>query len=244
LTKIRYINILLVDVTTLSSYGRSGFRVTISESLEDYLKSVYQIQIEKDFARVKDVVEILGVKTSSVISALKKLSENGLVDYEKYSYIKLTQAGLMQASLLFEKHNSVKTFLEAVLYIESSKADELAHGLEHHLNQELLTKMEAATRFFAENPDLLKKMQTYVDDYEKESQVTLDRQKSGNVYRVEAVRGDPELKRRLLSMGVLPGTEISLEAIAPLGDPIEVKVRGYRLSLRKEEARAIVVERI
>jgi len=68
----------------------------ISESLEDYLKSVYQIQIEKDFARVKDVVEILGVKTSSVISALKKLSENGLVDYEKYSYIKLTQAGLVQ----------------------------------------------------------------------------------------------------------------------------------------------------
>jgi Fe2+ transport system protein FeoA len=87
-------------------------------------------------------------------------------------------------------------------------------------------------------------MQTYVDDYEKDSQGTLDKQKSGKVYRVEAVRGDPELKRRLLSMGVLPGTEISLEAIAPLGDPIEIKVRGYRLSLRKEEARAVVVESI
>jgi len=87
-------------------------------------------------------------------------------------------------------------------------------------------------------------MQGYIGEYERESQVTLDRQKSGKIYRVEAVRGDPELKRRLLSMGVLPGTDISLEAIAPLGDPIEIKVRGYRLSLRKEEAKAIVVEQI
>ncbi|PNQ04111.1 hypothetical protein RM69_08625 [Mesotoga sp. SC_NapDC3] len=64
------------------------------------------------------------------------------------------------------------------------------------------------------------------------------------MYKVEAVRGGPELKRLLLSMGVLPVTDISLEATAPLGDPIEIKVRGYRLSLRKEEAKAIVVEQI
>ncbi|NLT46133.1 MAG: metal-dependent transcriptional regulator, partial [Thermotogaceae bacterium] len=138
--------------------------MSISESLEDYLKSVYQIQIEKDFARVKDVVEMLGVKTSSVISALKKLSRDGLVDYEKYSYIKLTQAGLLQASLLFEKHSSLLAFLENVLCIKREEADCLAHGIEHHINQHLLAKMEAVTKFFAGNPELLKEMQSYIGE--------------------------------------------------------------------------------
>jgi len=50
------------------------------------------------------------------------------------------------------------------------------------------------------------------------------------------------LKRRLMDMGVMVGTEIKLEKIAPLGDPMEVTVKGYSLSLRKTEAERIMVE--
>jgi Fe2+ transport system protein FeoA len=61
--------------------------------------------------------------------------------------------------------------------------------------------------------------------------------------RVVAVSGRPGLRRRLLEMGVLPGTAIEIVRVAPLGDPIEVRLRGYALSLRREDARAIAVER-
>ncbi|RKX50936.1 MAG: hypothetical protein DRP25_04940, partial [Thermotoga sp.] len=57
------------------------------------------------------------------------------------------------------------------------------------------------------------------------------------------VVGDPRIKERLMNMGIIPGTELKIERIAPLGDPLEIKVRDFRLSLRKEEARSIVVEK-
>ena len=51
-----------------------------------------------------------------------------------------------------------------------------------------------------------------------------------------------DLRHRLLDMGLVPGSEVEMERVAPLGDPIEVKVKGYNLSLRKEEASGIQVE--
>lgn len=53
---------------------------------------------------------------------------------------------------------------------------------------------------------------------------------------------DEQLSVKLMEMGCLPGAEISLELIAPLGDPIAIEVAGYRLSLRKQEASSIIIE--
>ena len=55
-------------------------------------------------------------------------------------------------------------------------------------------------------------------------------------------RQTPALKKRLLAMGVLSGEPVTVERVAPLGDPLEIRIRGYRLSLRKEEAAEITVE--
>lgn len=51
-------------------------------------------------------------------------------------------------------------------------------------------------------------------------------------------------RRRLLSMGLTPGAEISIARVAPMGDPVELRVRGFSLSLRREEAAALIVERL
>lgn len=59
--------------------------------------------------------------------------------------------------------------------------------------------------------------------------------------RVTAVRGPRAFRRRLLELGLLPGTLIRKEKVAPLGDPIELSVRGTRLSIRRAEARGIEV---
>ena len=59
---------------------------------------------------------------------------------------------------------------------------------------------------------------------------------------ITAVGGEGALRCRLLDMGLIPKTAVRVERIAPLGDPIELRVRGYALSLRKEDARNIEVE--
>jgi ferrous iron transport protein A len=64
----------------------------------------------------------------------------------------------------------------------------------------------------------------------------------GEKGRITAIGSAGPLKRRLMDMGLLPGAEVRVEKVAPLGDPIEVTVRSYLLSLRKKEAEAIAVE--
>ncbi|AIY82419.1 MAG: ferrous iron transport protein A [Clostridium baratii] len=65
--------------------------------------------------------------------------------------------------------------------------------------------------------------------------------KVGDKLRVKGINKDSKVKRRLMDMGITPGITIEVTGIAPLGDPIEINVRGYKLTLRKEEASAILL---
>ncbi|SHK39898.1 FeoA family protein [Tepidibacter formicigenes] len=71
---------------------------------------------------------------------------------------------------------------------------------------------------------------------------TLRNLKPGESGVVSIVKGKGSLKRRLMDMGIIKGTDIYVEKVAPLGDPIEVKVKGYNLTLRKEDAENILVD--
>jgi len=66
--------------------------------------------------------------------------------------------------------------------------------------------------------------------------------KKGQKARITKITSNRVLKGRLLKMGMVPGELISIERIAPLGDPIDVLIKGYHLSLRQEEARFVEVE--
>jgi len=70
----------------------------------------------------------------------------------------------------------------------------------------------------------------------------LSNAKVGEVVRVLKVEGDAKLKKRLLDMGITSGTEIRVVRNAPLKDPVEFELRGYKLSLRKREAEFVLVE--
>ncbi len=74
--------------------------------------------------------------------------------------------------------------------------------------------------------------------------VTLDRLEPGERGRVVSVRAATEVRQRLLDLGLLPGVELVMQRVAPLGDPIDIKLKGFHLSLRKAEAATIGVERL
>ena len=71
---------------------------------------------------------------------------------------------------------------------------------------------------------------------------TLDTFEVGTVGKVKRVAGEGKIKRRLFDMGITPGAEVYLRKKAPLGDPIEITLRGYELTLRKTEAVCVTME--
>ena len=71
---------------------------------------------------------------------------------------------------------------------------------------------------------------------------TLKEAKIGSTCTVVKLHGEGAIKRRIMDMGITKGVEIYVRKVAPLGDPIEVTVRGYELSLRKADAEMIEVE--
>lgn len=73
---------------------------------------------------------------------------------------------------------------------------------------------------------------------------TLKETKVGDTVRVVKLHGEGAVKRRIMDMGLTKGVEVQIRKVAPLGDPIEVTVRGYELSIRKADAEMIEVEGI
>jgi len=71
---------------------------------------------------------------------------------------------------------------------------------------------------------------------------TLKQAKIGETVKVVKLHGEGVLKRRIMDMGITKGVDVCIRKVAPLGDPMEVTVRGYELSIRKTEAENIEVE--
>ena len=71
---------------------------------------------------------------------------------------------------------------------------------------------------------------------------TLKDAKCGQTVKVVKLHGEGAVKRRIMDMGITKGTDVYVRKVAPLGDPVEVTVRGYELSLRKADAEMILVE--
>ena len=71
---------------------------------------------------------------------------------------------------------------------------------------------------------------------------TLRQAKVGDTVKVKKLHGEGAVKRRIMDMGITKGVEVKIRKVAPLGDPVEVTVRGYEISLRKADAEMIEVE--
>jgi DtxR family Mn-dependent transcriptional regulator len=239
----------------------------LTENIEDYLLEIFLITQEKKVARAKDISKRRKVKMPSVANALKNLKEKGLVEHEKYGYIELTENGLELAKKLYERHKITYSFLHEILGVDERIAEKDAHKIEHYLHPKTLKKITDFMKFlqlsetvkkakwhehfiyFSKNgviPDDCDKDIVKGDENMKEEK-KLGKLKKGSIVRVVRIISNIDnssVKGRLMSMGIVPGAEIKVEKIAPLGDPIDILVKGYHLSLRKEEANQVIVEEI
>lgn len=244
----------------------------LTSSMEDYLEAIFHIVREKGAARAKDIARRLKVNHSSVTGALKALASRELVNYAPYEVVTLTAKGNAAASDVIRRHEVLRDFFVKVLAVDEAVAEEGACRMEHAVPRAILEKLIQYSEFLESCPRAgarwIKGFGYYCDSGEprvhcercinecleafkagearkgagEKMNTTLRDLKPGQKARIVKVGGTGGVNRRIVEMGVTPGTTIEVERVAPLGDPIDVKVKGYHLSLRREEAAGIRVE--
>lgn len=132
--------------------------VQLTSNMEDYLEIIGQLKKLKGVARVKDIGEMMNVKNSSVNSALKNLSEKGLVDHEHYGYIELTQKGKKLAAAVQARHDLLTRFLVEILQVDEKIATEDACKMEHVISAETFTRLNKFLEFVDVNAQVNKKI--------------------------------------------------------------------------------------
>ncbi|MDR1948344.1 MAG: metal-dependent transcriptional regulator [Spirochaetaceae bacterium] len=113
----------------------------MTQSLEDYLEMVSFLTDEGE-VRVTDIASRLGVSKPSVLTALKVLEEQGLLEHERYRSVTLTRKGAAQAAEIRGRHNFLTSFLQDVVGVNAETAEQDACKMEHVLSEETLKKMK------------------------------------------------------------------------------------------------------
>ena len=112
----------------------------VTNSLEDYLETIYLLVQANGSARVRDVALALHVKMPSVIKAILELKRQGLALQEPYGAVELTEAGVAAASLILGRHTLLKKFL-LLLKVADETAEKDACAMEHFLSAETLARI-------------------------------------------------------------------------------------------------------
>lgn len=113
----------------------------LTPSLEDYLKSIYILSLSKREVRVSDIASYMGVRLPSVSEALKKLKDKGLVIYDKYSSICLTNKGYEVARNLVKRHQLILYFFQNILGLPPDIASKEACIIEHFISDETVRRL-------------------------------------------------------------------------------------------------------
>jgi len=112
----------------------------LSATLEDYLRSIYNIERKKRVVRPRDICEAQGVAASTVTATLRSLARKKLVNYEPYEVTTLTERGRIWAERLAMRHRIIRDFLEKILGLNATQADATACGMEHAVHSEALER--------------------------------------------------------------------------------------------------------
>ncbi|MDR1956360.1 MAG: metal-dependent transcriptional regulator [Treponema sp.] len=114
----------------------------MTQSLEDYLEMVSFLSDEGE-VRVTDIAVRLGVSKPSVLTALKVLEDQGLLEHERYRTVSLTEKGVFQAAAIRKRHSFLTAFLRDTIGVNPETAEKEACKMEHLLSEETLEKMKA-----------------------------------------------------------------------------------------------------
>lgn len=243
----------------------------ISNSLQDYLKIIFDLTKQKKYARIKDISKTKNVSMPSATEAMRKLSKLGLIEYHAYEFIQLTEKGKGLAHYIFNIHHFLTKFLIDILNLIPEKAEIEACKLEHILNIETLERMVLLYQYLISCPktehspvkdfkeclasceeknkvpdicrDCFVKIQ--FPHYVKEGtakHILLKDMNPGEKGNIVMIGPHLEMRKNILKKGIFPGNEIEMIREDKEIESFIVNIDGYNTRVTSDEAHIIEVE--
>lgn len=134
---------------------------SVTSKMEDYLEVILELIEEKGYATPVDISSYLNVSAASVTNMVKRLNEQGYLEYERYRGLRLTESGKRVAESIRERHGILAKFL-MLLCIDEDLANKEAEGLEHHLEPTTLIRLEKFIKIIETKPELIKEIKEVI----------------------------------------------------------------------------------
>jgi len=213
-----------------------------SSAVQNYLKAIYSLRSRGERVATAAIARSLGVSPGSVTPMLKKLGEDGLLDYEPYRGVTLTDRGEKTALRVIRRHRITEQFLQKVLGLTWDQVHEEAEQLEHALSDVVIDRMDDFLGHPATDPhgDPIPTKEGHVRADHSMRLADLEPGDRGIVRRVSD--GDPKLLRYAQSLGLVPATALEVLRRDPFGGPMHLKVGDSRHAVGEQIARAVFVE--
>jgi DtxR family Mn-dependent transcriptional regulator len=214
---------------------------SISQSMEDYLKAIFEILEREDRASTSTLADRMRIAPSSVTAMLKRLDDLGLVRYEPYRGATLTEAGTKRALEMVRHHRLIELYLSEALGVPWDQVHAEAEKLEHVISEDLEQRMADALDDPRVDPHgapipTLDGTLTRV-----ETRCLLDAPPGCRFRVVEVDDRDPELLRYLAHRRLTPGTRSELVRIEPFDGPVVVRSGDGEVPIGRTAAAAVRV---
>jgi DtxR family Mn-dependent transcriptional regulator len=200
----------------------------LSQSIQDYLKQIYDLSKNGVPASTTDLAAGLGIAPASVTGMIQRLSiaKPKLVDYHKHQGVTLTDAGKRAALEVIRRHRLLETWLVQTLDYSWDEVHEEAERLEHVISDEMETRIAAALGNPSRDPhgDLIPTADLTVPSDETRPLVSLRTGESATVKRV--MDDDPGLLRHLHEIGIIPETRITVKDYSRYDGNLTIQIEG------------------
>jgi len=219
----------------------SGTREALTGPVEDYLKAIYAIGKGTGAAATNEIAQRLALAPASVSGMVRRLADQGLLAYERYHGVKLTESGRRAALRTLRRHRVIEAYLAEALGYPWDRVHPEAERLEHAASDELVDRMAATIGEPEVDPHgaPIPTRDGAVDETEYRSLAEMSVGVSGSVVRVSDE--DPDMLRYLAELAIVPGKRVTVKARAPYDGPITLAIGRQELSIGPALAAQVLV---
>lgn len=210
--------------------------MSLSQSVEDYLKAIYILETEGDGATTTNIADTLKISSASVTNMLKRLAGMNLIEHRSYKGATLTEAGLKIALEILRHHRLLELYLKEVMGYSWDEVHDEAEKLEHHISEQFEDKIAELLDHPTHDPhgDPIPSKDGVVPEMASLSLTDAEVDKPYIIGRVKDQ--EPELLRYLEKTGIIPGVKLVITKKDPFEGPVQIKLEneektvGYKIA--------------
>lgn len=198
--------------------------MSLSQSVEDYLKAIYILNTEGEGATTTNIAETLNISSASVTNMLKRLAGMNFIEHKSYKGATLTEAGKKIALEILRHHRLLELYLQEVMGYSWDEVHDEAEKLEHHISEQFEDKIAELLDHPTHDPhgDPIPSKDGVVPEMASLAITDAELDVSYIIGRVKDQ--DPELLRHLEKTGIIPGVKLTILKKDPFEGPVQVKL--------------------